>query len=312
MSFGPQLPPGFKKPTPEDDSGDEAGPIGPALPPGLARKPSGSRKDSSGSEEDDSIGPALPPGFRKPSGTADGCSSNGQRSVGPSLPPEGASISSSRRLVNTTEDSEDDDDVVGPVLPGSSNSTQQRQLEARAKRLRDQAAKDAAAEGDGKVKKRETWMLEMPEEKAQSFGLGPRQFSKGAAKPKRDSSWTDTPEDRARKAALAADGGVGDKDIDPSEDKDVIEYMAGLKRDQEMEKTAKALKEKRGESLYDSHQSKKAKKEKSASSAPAVRRPFDREQDLQVNRFDDAAKAAMLKKARKMDERFVSGQNKFI
>ena len=39
-----------------------------------------------------------------------------------------------------------------------------------------------------------------------------------------------------------------------SEDKDVIEYMAGLKRDQEMEKTAKALKEKRGESLYDSHQ----------------------------------------------------------
>ena len=113
MSFGPQLPPGFKKPTPEDDSGDEAGPIGPALPPGLARKPSASRKDSSGSEEDDSIGPALPPGFRKPSGTADGCSSNGQRSVGPSLPPEGA-ISSSRRLVNTTEDSEDDDDVVGP------------------------------------------------------------------------------------------------------------------------------------------------------------------------------------------------------
>ena len=39
-----------------------------------------------------------------------------------------------------------------------------------------------------------------------------------------------------------------------SEDKEVIEYMAGLKRDQEMEKTAKALKEKRGESLYDSHQ----------------------------------------------------------
>ena len=113
MSFGPQLPPGFKKPTPEDDSsGDEAGPIGPALPPGLARKPSGSRKDSSGSEEeDDSIGPALPPGFRKPSGTADGCS--GPRSVGPSLPP-GSAISSSSRLVNTTEDSEDDDDVVGP------------------------------------------------------------------------------------------------------------------------------------------------------------------------------------------------------
>ena len=35
----------------------------------------------------------------------------------------------------------------------------------------------------------------------------------------------------------------------------------------------------------------------------AFRRPFDREQDLQVNRCDDAAQAAMLKKARKMDKK---------
>ena len=113
MSFGPQLPPGFKRPTPESDesSGDETGPIGPTLPPGLAGKPSASRKDSS-SEEDDSIGPALPPGFKKQSDVAD--SSSGPKTVGPSLPPEGASSSSTCRLVNTAEDSEDDDDLVGP------------------------------------------------------------------------------------------------------------------------------------------------------------------------------------------------------
>ena len=62
---------------------------------------------------------------------------------------------------------------------------------------------------------------------------------------------------------------------------------------------------------------KKVKKEKAvaaaaSSSGGAARRPFDRDTDLQVNRFDEAAKAAMLKKARKMDERFVSGQSKFI
>ena len=84
MSFGPQLPPGFKRPTPESDesSGDETGPIGPTLPPGLAGKPSASRKDSS-SEEDDSIGPALPPGFKKQSDVAD--SSSGPKTVGPTL-----------------------------------------------------------------------------------------------------------------------------------------------------------------------------------------------------------------------------------
>jgi len=36
------------------------------------------------------------------------------------------------------------------------------------------------------------------------------------------------------------------------------------------------------------------------------------EQDLQVNRFDEAVKAAMLKKVRKTDKLFVSSQNKFI
>jgi len=39
-----------------------------------------------------------------------------------------------------------------------------------------------------------------------------------------------------------------------------------------------------------------------------ARRPFDRERDLKVNQFDLAVKATMLKKARKMNERFVSGQ----
>lgn len=51
-----------------------------------------------------------------------------------------------------------------------------------------------------KEQKRETWMLEMPEEKAKNFGLGPRQFSKGKGdKGQRDKTWTETPEQRQKR-----------------------------------------------------------------------------------------------------------------
>lgn len=280
--------------------------FGPALPPHLQRKPEqGDESEEEGEEA--SIGPALPPHLQKKKGKAD------ETSIGPSLPPATQSSTSHHR-----DDSDDDDDVIGPLPPGAAtsaaSSNTQRQLDVRAERLRDQAGK-AAASGEGQGPKRESWMVELPPEKAQSFGLGPRTFSKGSAKPQRDSSWTDTPEDRARKAAMAAGGG-DDADTGDSgaTDPEVVEYLAGLKRDQEMEKTAKALKAKRGESLYESHQSKKVKKEteKASTKGATTRRPFDRETDLQVNRFDEAAKVAMLKKARKMDDRFVSGQSKYI
>jgi len=212
--------------------------FGPALPPHLQRKPEqGDESEEEGEEA--SIGPALPPHLQKKKGKAD------ETSIGPSLPPATQSSTSHHR-----DDSDDDDDVIGPLPPGAAtsaaSSNTQRQLDVRAERLRDQAAK-AAASGEGQGPKRESWMVELPPEKAQCFGLGPRTFSKGSAKPQRDSSWTDTPEDRARKAAMAAGGG-DDADTGDSgaTDPEVVEYLAGLKRDQEMEKTAKALKAKRG------------------------------------------------------------------
>jgi hypothetical protein len=45
---------------------------------------------------------------------------------------------------------------------------------------------------------------------------------------------------------------------------------------------------------------------------PSERRPFNRETDLQVNRFDEAQKKAVLKKAQLLDDRFSSGQSKFL
>lgn len=42
------------------------------------------------------------------------------------------------------------------------------------------------------------------------------------------------------------------------------------------------------------------------------RRPFSREVDLQVNRFDEAQKKNIIKKAQALDSRFSRGEAKFL
>lgn len=42
------------------------------------------------------------------------------------------------------------------------------------------------------------------------------------------------------------------------------------------------------------------------------RRPFSRDIDLKVNRFDEAQKKSILKKAQLLDDRFSAGKSKFL
>ena len=78
-----------------------------------------------------------------------------------------------------------------------------------------------------------------------------------------------------------------------------------------MEKISNKLKEKRGgESLMEMH-SKKMKKE-AKDKDQMERRPFDRDVDLQANRFDNAQKELMLKRARQLNDKFSSGSHKFL
>ena len=87
-----------------------------------------------------------------------------------------------------------------------------------------------------------------------------------------------------------------------------------------MDAVANELKKKRGSDslveLHDKEMSKKKKRDKSAretsSSSKTERRPFDRDVDLQANRFDEAAKKAMLKNARKLNDKFSSGNQKYL
>ena len=162
---------------------------------------------------------------------------------------------------------------------------------------------------DSKEPKRESWMLELPKSKSKNFGLGPRTFStsKQTAKDtKQDKSWTETPEQKAKRLQGQTE------EEEPEQDEDVLEYMRSLKRDQEMEKVSKSLASKRGsESLMDLH-SKKLKAEKKKAKGDEERRPFDRDVDLQANRFDDAQKAQMMKRAGQLDDRFGRGASKYL
>ena len=220
-------------------------------------------------------------------------------------------------------DSDDGGDVIGPMPPKSgssgaaSSSSIAADFERRSAKMRDRIEGKDEDKGEPK---REQWMIELPPEKAKNFGLGPRTFSKSKAEPtKKRNEWTDTPEMKAKRArgelVEEDEGAGGGGSGNPEQDKDVLDYLASIKRDQEMEKVTQELREKRGtESLMEKHTKKLAKKAKKEekSGKPKERRPFDRDVDLQANRFDNAAKAAMLKKAAKLDGRFSSGSSKYL
>ena len=192
----------------------------------------------------DNYGPKLPSkpcfGPQKPE------MSTSYSTIGPQIP------SSSHGAKD--ESSSEDDDVIGPMLPkagGVVSQTEAKREEAAVQRMQDKL------DGMGKVPepKRESWMTELPQSKAKNFGLGPRSFSKSTnPKTKQDKSWTETPEDRARREAGIS---KNDNEQDHEQDDDVLEYMASLKRDSEMEKASKELNKKRGtESLLDMHSKK--------------------------------------------------------
>jgi hypothetical protein len=296
MSYGPALPEHLQKKREqeeeedEDEDEDEEDSYGPALPPGMARKKNRDTDDEvEEKKKKDVLGPRLPPGMEM------------------------------RKDEEEVESSDDDGEVVGPMPPkpgeqqGTSASVAALEIERRSRIMLDKI------EGRGKVEEpqRETWMLELPAEKEKNFGLGARTFSRSKAEPRKKGeakqAWTDTPEMKAKRER----GELAEEEVvpDPTQDKDVLDYLAGLKRDEEMEKVTKVLKEKRGsETLMDKHAKKLAKKAKKEEEKGTVqeRRPFDRDVDLQANRFDNAAKQSMIKRAQQIDNRFSSGENKFL
>lgn len=84
-------------------------------------------------------------------------------------------------------------------------------------------------------------------------------------------------------------------------------------KDMEMaDKVSKYNDSKRAESLMSLHAKKMKEKSKEKADKPVERRPFDRDEDLQVNRFDEAQKQRLLKKSQELNTRFSHSKDKMF
>lgn len=350
-AYGPPLPPGFKSPksrsskTEEDDdsfmpalpphmvksaakkeatkdSEEEEDACGPSLPSHVPKSTSkrkgdesedshnktpkvdtGNSEEESG-DEDDMYGPALPPHLLQKKKDGIEPSQSQKRVLGPTLPKGYVPSASTMPVPEEGESSESDEDgfVLGPIPSAEKIDEEEyriRQLEYRAKKMKDKLQ----GKGEDKPMQRESWMLELPEDRKSFCGLEARQFRRKAPMERGDRSvWTDTPADKERKAQMGTDEDA--RDYAP-------EDIAAKKRDEKLSEMVESYNsKKRAEPLIDMH--KKKKKEMEPKEGKKERRPFSREEDMNVNKFDDVQKEKILKKARHLNDRFSSGDRKFL
>ncbi|XP_050307467.1 GPALPP motifs-containing protein 1 [Anthonomus grandis grandis] len=327
-SIGPQLPPHLQKRRHSQGESDitekelHIGPqlplqagkssiyVGPQLPPHLQNKSeyledkehihAGPQLPPQQLPEENSgiYGPQLPPHLlnnlsAKPNSSQD--EDKPSKTVGPQLPPH-LRKQLEIEAENSQESEEVDDSAYGPMPVGISNiSAAEIALEERAIQMQIDKLTPQSKEPV-----REEWMTELPEARARSLGLGSRQFRKNAAPDMSDrSSWTTVAGEKPK-----------EKKKDNLEDlRAEAEQKQQEKRDKEQALEAKKHKRK-SKSLVEMHQEKIKRKDAGMSSNE--RRPFSRDVDLQVNKFDDAQKKAIMKKAQLLDDRFSSGKSKFL
>ncbi|KAI9560505.1 hypothetical protein GHT06_011438 [Daphnia sinensis] len=267
--------------------------IGPTLPPHLQK--AYENDTDSNSDEADLYGPALPPHLKQP------MPNNASRNAFSSE----TSISSEKEvtIAEESDSASDDDRVIGPLPANYGNSEQSSfvDVEQRALKMKRKLL-GADEDEESKQPKREDWMIELPELKRKNFGLGPRAFNR-SEKPEvvgRD-QWTSTP---TTKASVSKE-----KD---NFDEEIRNQYLERKRNQKLEKVvADYDKTKRSESLLKMHQ-KELKKKKDNLSQPTERKPFDRDEDLKLNKLDDAKRKSLIKKSQELNSKFKIGNQKYL
>lgn len=275
--------------------------IGPTLP--MNQKQNTESEDEKAEEEkEDTFGPILPPYLIQQKKDT---SQLQNTIVGPLMPTIIKSFEDEGMIEHLESD---DENMMGPLPadhPTAANNYVQQQLERRAKRIKDELRKKI----DDKVKERELWMMELPPAQAVTLGLGPRKFR---AKPGPDMSdrscWTDTPEDKARKQREKEEGRIMHTD-EESNRLLVDQQSMKIQKITEERKSKKAQK-----SLLEIHQkklqkNKKREEKKAKELSKPVRRPFDRDIDLQRNRLNEAQRKSILIKAQQLDDRFSRGKS---
>uniref|UniRef100_A0A1A7XZ20 GPALPP motifs-containing protein 1 n=1 Tax=Iconisemion striatum TaxID=60296 RepID=A0A1A7XZ20_9TELE len=197
----------------------------------------------------------------------------------------------------------EEEDVIGPMpATGPIQDSVALDFECRAQRMKEKLTRVNVPE----VVTRETWMTELPPE-LQHIGLGARTFKKRSGPENKDRSiWTDTPADRERKARERLEGKK------TSETKKDSAPQVSQKDLEMAEKVSKYNESKRAESLMNMHAKKIKEKAKEKADKPVERRPFDRDEDLQVNRFDEAQKQRLLKKSQELNTRFSHSKDRMF
>lgn len=306
-TYGPILPPQIATDSSDNaESSKDTHFIGPCLPKTDAQdisdrlerdmldsiNPDKVTQEDSASDSD-IFGPALPPHLLKQKSNNE----TDTKIIGPTLPSTIQSFDNHE----LGEIQSEDEEAIGPLPanhPALESNYVHRQLEQRAQKMKNEQ-KD---EDYGMVNQREEWMTELPPAQINSLGLTSRKFRIKAGPDMSDRScWTDTPAKKAEKQKRKEEERLYDVETsatDLSKKSDETEYWENKKREK---------------SLLEIHQNKlrkkKRKEEKKAkSTGQTIRRPFDRDIDLQVNQFDQARKNAILKKAQHLDERFSRGK----
>ncbi|KAI0233946.1 GPALPP motifs-containing protein 1 [Lamellibrachia satsuma] len=270
LTLDPALPPGFR--TNPENATPEKHVLGPTLPPDVSCKlPHAER---SASAED--IGPVLPPGFRNELAF--------------------------------------DDDIIGPLPPSSDQQSEYSaaaEFEERALRMREKLLNIKPDDG---APERESWMMELPPERSTAHnllgGLVSRKFRKdgGGSTGGDRSEWTDTPADKERKEKEMSEGkGVkrSRNDQSPPRLSARDEHLAEQVKKYNESSRSKSLLELHSKKLHKEKKKEKKKQRKEKKEEKKLaRRPFDRELDMQVNRFDDAQKKSIIKKSQLLNTRF--------
>ncbi|XP_032680887.1 uncharacterized protein DDB_G0287625 [Odontomachus brunneus] len=244
--------------------------------------------------EEAAFGPALPPHLLQRMRDNE---SRRDKFIGPVLPD---TVKKASREALPVGSDDDDEHAIGPLPadhPALRNSRVYEQLDLRAHRIRHEGYSEEVDVGN----KREEWMTELPPAQAANLGLGPRKFRVRDGPDMSDRScWTDTPAQKAQKQRESEA-----RRLSSTEESN---RRRAKERHKETDKSSKHEK-----SLLEIHQSKMAKRKKQEEkeaklSGSSTRRPFDRDIDLQVNRFDQAQKKTIFMKARMLDDRFSRGQ----
>ncbi|KAM9566820.1 GPALPP motifs-containing protein 1 isoform 3-T3 [Guaruba guarouba] len=298
--IGPALPPGFPRCAggdPEEDCGQVAGP---ALPPGYKSSCSSETPDSDDDSEsvplsrdanrdsEEEIGDPAP---KKPKRNQEDDDDDGF--FGPALPPG-----------FKKQDDSPERPIIGPALPPGFRRPSQDTGNSRCS-IGPSVSSEFHTQNEPKQITRESWMTELPPE-LKSFGFGPRTFKRRADDKSGDRSiWTDTPADRERKAKhVIVSTHQEREEAKKSTSKDDEEIVLSGRDKRLVEQVTSYNESKRSESLMDIHQKKLKSKASEEKNKPQERRPFDRDQDLKVHRFDEAQKKALIRKSRDLNSKF--------